>query len=252
MMKIDNRPLIGVILDEDTSKGGRFYQTSKGYFRAIYEAGGAPIALPYEQSSIIFAKNYCDALLSTGANIRFPDDFYISGEQSISNHSDRFAIEAQLIKIFLELDRPFLGICNGMQILGALNGAKMTFQLKSHQKGEILHNDSQTRHLVDIVKNTKLANILGEKSIITNSFHSEAILQISDNIDICAYASDGTIEAIELKNKNFAIGVQWHPELLWPNPLNDNDKINGISTQKLFESFVECAMKVSNLVGNTN
>lgn len=237
-MKVANRPLIGIILDEDTSNGGRFYQTNKGYFQAIYEAGGAPIGLPYEQSSLEFALNHCDGLMSTGARIKFPDEFYIDGEHSVAPFSDRYEIEAQLINEFVDQDRPYFGICNGMQILGALFGAKMTYQLKVHQNGEIDHNDPQTRHKVEIVKGTRLHNILGQSEIITNSHHNEAILQITDAIIINAYANDGTIEGIEIKGKKYAIGVQWHPELLWPAPKELNDQKFGESSKSLFCDFV--------------
>lgn len=237
-MIIDNRPLIGIILDENTSNGGRFYETNKGYFRAIYEAGGAPIGLPYEKTSLQFAIQNCQGLLSTGARIKFPDYAYIEGEKSTSPFSDRFEIEAELIKAFVEADKPYLGICNGMQLLGALNGAKMTYQLKAHQKGNIAHDDKQTRHKVEIIPNTHLHQILEASEITTNSHHSEAILQISDNIAISAYASDGTIEAIEIKGKKFAIGVQWHPELMWPNPQGEHDENSINYIKKLFCEFI--------------
>lgn len=240
-MLIVNRPLIGILLDEDTSNGGRFYQTGKGYFRAIYEAGGAPIGLPYEKTSIEFAQKYCKGFLSTGARIKFPDEFYIEGEHSISPFSDRFEIEAELIKIFLDEDRPYFGICNGMQLLGALSGSKMTYQLKVHTNGQIAHDDRATRHEVKIHKPSKLHDILGVDQAITNSHHNEALLELSENIIATAFASDGTIEAIERIDKNFAIGVQWHPELLWPNPIDEKDNINGIISKKLFEYFVNCA-----------
>lgn len=238
-MKIDNRPLIGIILDENTSNGGRFYETNKGYFRAIYEAGGAPIGLPYEKTSLQFAIQNCQGLLSTGARIQFPDYAYIEGEKSTSPYSDRFAIEADLIKAFVDADKPYLGICNGMQLLGVLHGAKMTYQLKAHQKGDIAHDNRETRHKVEIIPNTHLGKIINAPVITTNSHHSEAILYPSDNMIVSAKAEDGTIEAIEIKNKKFAIGVQWHPELMWPTPqgIHDENSINSI--KKLFCEFID-------------
>ncbi len=237
-MKIDNRPLIGIILDENTSNGGRFYETNKGYFRAIYEAGGAPIGLPYEKTSLQFAVQNCRGLLSTGARIKFPDYAYIDGEKSTSPFSDRFEIEAELIKAFVSADKPYLGICNGMQLLGVLHGAKMTYQLKAHQKGNIAHDDKQTRHKVEIIPNTHLHKIISANEITTNSHHSEAILNISDEIIISARASDETIEAIEIKGKKFAIGVQWHPELMWPNPHGEHEENSISNIKNLFREFI--------------
>ena len=55
------------------------------------------------------------------------------------------------IKAFVDADKPYLGICNGMQLLGVLHGAKMTYQLKVHQKGDIAHDNRETHHKVEIL-----------------------------------------------------------------------------------------------------
>lgn len=238
---MNKRPLIGILLDEDTSNGGRFYQTGKGYFRAIYEAGGAPIGLPYEKSSIEFAQKHCQGFLSTGARIKFPDEFYIDGEHSVSPFSMRYEIEAELINIFLDEDRPYFGICNGMQLLGALSGGKMTYQLKVHTNGKIAHDNRETRHEIAIKKGTKLQSIINCETCFVNSHHNEALLKLGENTIATAFADDGTIEAIERIDKKYAIGVQWHPELLWPHPESENDLQNGIISKSLFESFIKAS-----------
>ncbi len=240
-MLLHQKPIIGVLLDEDTSNTGRFYQTNKGYFRAIDAAGGVAIGLPYSENSIEFADKFCAGLLSTGARIKFNDDFYIEGEHSVSPYSERFEIECKLINLFLEKDLPYLGICNGMQILGALNGGKMTYQIMHHKGGEIEHDNKETRHLVFLKSPSKLKEIIGKDEITTNSHHKEGLMTLGDNTIASAHAKDGTIEAIELTDKKFAIGVQWHPELLWPKPENADDLEYGQYSQKLFTAFIDIA-----------
>lgn len=243
---INGRPVIGVILDEDSSNGGRFYQTNKGYFRAIEAAGGVAIGLPYSLASVQYCKENCAGLLSTGARIKFPKEHYIEGEDSTSPISDRFEIESKLIEAFLEMDLPYLGICNGMQVLGMLSGAKVTFQIQAHVSGDIKHDDKATRHEVIIDTSSKLAKIMGAEKIITNSHHSEGLLTASARIKISARATDNVIEAIERTDKSFAIGVQWHPELLWPSPENADDVVNGEYSRRLFCAFIEaCRTKTS-------
>ena len=44
------------------------------------------------------------------------------------------------------------------------------------------------------------------------------------------YSEDGIIEAIERKDKKFAIGVQWHPEMIY----NESEE-----SQRLFKSFIK-------------
>lgn len=240
-MLLGDRPIIGILLDEDTSTTGRFYQTNKGYFRAINSAGGAPIGLPYEKTSLEFAKIHCAGLLSTGARIKFDDDFYIEGEHSVSPFSERFEIECELIQTFLDMDRPFFGICNGMQLLGALNGGKMTYQIMHHNGKTIEHDNKETRHRIKVENGTKLHDIVGAEEFITNSHHKEGLLKLGENTIASAFAEDGTIEAIELSDKKFAIGVQWHPEILWPTPENPEDLIHGVYSQKLFKAFIDIA-----------
>lgn len=235
---LNEKPIIGIILDEDSSNGGRFYQTNKGYFRAIEAAGGVAIGLPYAHSSIEYAKQNCAGLLSTGARIKFPKEHYIEGEDSTSPDSDRFEIEKQLIEAFLDMDLPYLGICNGMQMLGMLSGAKLTFQIQAHIEGGIKHDDKTTRHEVIIEPNSKLSAIMQADKIITNSHHSEGILVASPKIQITAKAADNVIEAIERTDKTFAIGVQWHPELLWPKPENASDFGNGEYSKRLFSALI--------------
>ena len=50
-----------------------------------------------------------------------------------------------------------------------------------------------------------------------------------------AFAPDGLVEAIELPGERFAVGVQWHPEMLI-----DNDP----PTRRLFEAFIDAAKEL--------
>jgi len=46
-----------------------------------------------------------------------------------------------------------------------------------------------------------------------NTFHREALVDISEKVIVSACGSDGVVEAIEIPSQSFAMGVQWHPEL---------------------------------------
>jgi putative glutamine amidotransferase len=217
-MKIANKPLIAIVLDENTSTGGANYDTGKGYFRAIEQAGGVAVGLPYARDSLIFALSACDGLMSTGARIAFPVEWYIEGEHSPAPQSERFAIERALVEAFLEHDKPYLGICNGMQLLSCLSGCRMSGNAKAHADPAytppIAHDDRESRHPVSVVAGTRLEAITGTTSLTVNSFHREAVIIPSTSVTVSAYAPDGLIEAIERPDKAFALGVQWHPERL--------------------------------------
>lgn len=213
-MFLSGKPIIGIVMDENTSQGGNAYDTGKGYFRAIERAGGVAIGLPYSVDSLALAANHCAGLMSTGARIAFPVEWYVTGEHSPAPKSERFEIERALVTHFLQNDQPYFGICNGMQMLGCLSGCLMSGNALAYTDGTIAHDDRETRHNINVVAGTRLGQIVQSSVIRVNSFHREAIVQTSDQIVINAHAPDGLIEGIERPDKKFAMGVQWHPERL--------------------------------------
>ena len=54
------------------------------------------------------------------------------------------------------------------------------------------------------------------------------------NLILFGQSEDGVIEAIERKDRKFAIGVQWHPEIIF------NDSIEAI---RLFDRFIKSCTK---------
>jgi putative glutamine amidotransferase len=234
-MIINNKPVIGIIMDENTSQGGANYDTGKGYFRAVEGAGGIAIGLPYSLDSLDFARNHCAGLLSTGARIAFPQGWYVPEDRSPAPQSERFEVERGLVELFLALDRPYLGICNGMQMLGCLSGCLMSGNAKSYTDGTIAHDDRETRHVVMVTADTHLAAITGLPQLVVNSFHREALVRISDQVVVNARSPDGLIEGIELADKKFALGVQWHPERLI------DETADALS---LFKAFVAACQQV--------
>ncbi|HUT84964.1 MAG TPA: gamma-glutamyl-gamma-aminobutyrate hydrolase family protein, partial [Thermodesulfobacteriota bacterium] len=72
------------------------------------------------------------------------------------------------------------------------------------------HED--VRHSITVYEDTRLFKLLRESSCEINSHHHQAVKELGKGIICSALALDGVIEAIELKNHPFFIGVQWHPE----------------------------------------
>jgi putative glutamine amidotransferase len=70
----------------------------------------------------------------------------------------------------------------------------------------------QPGHAARILPGTTLETIVGKDEIQVNSTHHQAVKD-PGRAKISALAPDQIVEAIELAGR-FAIGVQWHPELL--------------------------------------
>jgi len=65
---------------------------------------------------------------------------------------------------------------------------------------------------VKIVRDSLLYSLIEKERIKVNTFHHQAVNDISADVRVSATASDGIVEAIEMKDHKFALGVQWHPE----------------------------------------
>jgi putative glutamine amidotransferase len=226
------KPRIAVIMDENTSVDGTRYDMPKAYFTAIQRAGGLPFGIPYLPDLVEIAVEEFDGFLSVGGRIHFPDSWYRDGETSKSPRSERLAIEEALMRGFLGRDKPVLGICNGMQMLGCLNGCRMSPDIRSLGSHILEHDRSGYLHPVSVKPGTALARIVGVARMDVNSFHREAVVEMSDRAVASAFAEDGTIEALEIPAYRFAIGVQWHPEALAATEHPGNS---------LFKAFVEAA-----------
>jgi putative glutamine amidotransferase len=69
-------------------------------------------------------------------------------------------------------------------------------------------------HQVRVEPASRLRDILGSASVLTNSLHHQGISLAGAGLKPVAWAPDGVIEAVELENHPFGLGIQWHPENL--------------------------------------
>lgn len=212
------RPTIGILLDYEAA--GSFssrphYALRTAYFDAIWHAGGLPMGIPYIEAARGAYLAACEGLIVPGGFYPFPPEIYGDAPSGEKLHP-RYAFERGLMADALDHDVPTLGICAGMQVMAASRGATMYRDIGNELNLDIDHLNErpaeETAHPVDIVAGTKLAEIAGTMAFHVNTAHNEALKDIPDGITVSARAPDGIVEAIELPDKRFAIGVQWHPE----------------------------------------
>lgn len=129
------------------------------------------------------------------------DGFILQGGTSPTKY------DIEIVKYIYEKDIPTLGICLGMQTMSlAFNGLIDYIGNNEHSSSlNYVHN-------ITIDPNSKLFSIINSNNIMVNSRHVERISKT--DLDIVAI-SNNIIEAVEDKNKNFFIGVQWHPETIY-------------------------------------
>jgi len=212
------RPLIGILLDyqsEGTFSSRPHNALRCAYFDAIAKAGGLPVAIGYAEGTADDLLDRIDGLILPGGFYPFPAGYYGKPDDGEPVHP-RAAFEVDLAEGALARDMPVLGICAGMQVLAAVRGGTLYRNLHDVYDTEIDHLNErpaeEVAHSVSITPGTLLHAITGRKEMDVNTAHNEAVATVPDGIIANAVAPDGVIEGLELPDRRFALGVQWHPE----------------------------------------
>lgn len=204
---------------------------------AVVQAGGLPVILPTLPPDETM-HDRCDALLLPGGPD--PDPLWF-GEEPLPGTGrispQRDAWELFLCKWYLKERLPILGLCRGAQILNIALGGDIYQDLDSQYEGVLKHfqdaPDEYPTHTIRIEPGSLLHRCMGATSIVVNSWHHQAIRKLGDNVRATATALDGVIEAIEVQNQPYAVGVQWHPESM----AGAGDE----RQQALMKSFIDAA-----------
>lgn len=190
------------------------------YVSSVIAAGGIPIILPVTTDKEILDKHLeiIDGLLISGGYDINPLRYNEEPHKLIQTTcEERDEFEFYLAKKAMEKSIPILGICRGHQILNVVNGGTLYQDISLKAGTYIAHvqanHGTEVSHSIDIDKDSKLYNILGETALI-NSLHHLAIKDVAPGFKAVATSKDGVIEAIEKIDGNFALGIQWHPEAL--------------------------------------
>lgn len=224
------KPRVGITPSpsEDQLSHGTFmrYAMAAPYVDAVIAAGGVPIVLPPQDGHSSELLDTIDALLLSGGGDVAPDLF---GEEhvhpatyGVSPLRDRFEID--LVRGAIERDLPVLGICRGIQVLNvALGGTLIQHLLDQRRSSDLVHRQNDAGlapdaigHEVTITPESLLSRVVdGVTTLGVNSFHHQAIRDLAPSLHPIAFAPDGVIEGVELPDRTFMLGVQWHPELMF-------------------------------------
>jgi putative glutamine amidotransferase len=138
--------------------------------------------------------------------------------EALSPERDR--MESLLLPAVMELDKPILGICRGIQFINASLGGTLWQDLPSEHPSNIEHHMNPPydafSHDVTLVPHAPLAELFpGVRTIPVNSYHHQAVREPAEGFKIMALAPDGIIEAMYRPASHFVWAVQWHPEFLY-------------------------------------
>lgn len=238
-----SKPCIGITASRSHRNHYSPHQRlSENYLYVIQNAGGLPVIIPscLQADDLKQAVGRLDGLLFSGGG-DIHSKFY-GGHPSITEKDidiKRDEAEMELVRLACSKGLPFLGICRGIQIINvALDGTIYTDLQESGMTGVRHQYDSQTpkdflAHNVQISGGSRLSQITKNSNITVNSDHHQGIDRLSCRLTASGFSQDGLVEAVELKNHPFGMGVQWHPECL------PDDKI----TRTMMKVFISEADK---------
>ena len=219
------RPVIGLCTALERARWSVWDQQAfllpRSYVDAVQRAGGIALMLPPDERAIDEPDAVLDLIdglvLAGGADI----DPGTYGEQAHTETRgtvpERDDSEIALTRRALERDQPVLGICRGMQLINVAAGGTLLQHLpESHG-----HHEHRRRpgtfdgadHDVRLVDGSLAARAAGEVLHATKSHHHQAIDRLGEGLEVTGWAVvDDLPEAVEVPERRFALGVQWHPE----------------------------------------
>jgi para-aminobenzoate synthetase component 2 len=149
------------------------------------ELGATTVVVKNDAIDPDFCKNFAGVVISPGPG-----------------NPQNAGVSIDAVKYCDDAGIPILGICLGLQVIGAAYGAKISSapELLHGRTSEIVHNGA------DLFKDIP-------NNFIATRYHSLAIEpdSIPEVLQVTATSSDGTVMGISHRTKNI-LGVQFHPE----------------------------------------
>ena len=184
------------------------------YVAATERAGGVAVLLPPQAAGADEALDRVDGLvLAGGADVDPLRYGEAPAERTSRPRVLRDEWEIALTRAALDRDIPLLAICRGLQILNVALGGSLHQHLpevtghEGHQPVPGVFGEVD----VNIVPGTRTAELTGPR-VRVSCHHHQALARVAPGLEVTGRAGDGTVEAVEVPGRAFAVGVQWHPE----------------------------------------
>lgn len=191
----------------------------RSYVNAVQRAGGLGLVLPPDDAVSAdpdLLLDRIDALmLAGGADIDPASYGAETHPATVGTWPERDRFEIALVRRALERDMPVLGICRGMQLLNVALGGTLDQHLPDSVGNEVHRALGGTfgEHHVRLAPDSLACSAAGVDGFVVWSHHHQGVEQVGEDLRVSGWSvEDDLIEAIELPEKRFALGVVWHPE----------------------------------------
>jgi putative glutamine amidotransferase len=160
--------------------------------------------LVFQGGADISPKSYKEEMIENG---RWPGDF------------NRDQYELKLMQWGFDNKVPMLAICRGFQLMNVFFGGTLYQDLKLQTNTGVEHRNAELydkiAHQVELTGGSLLKNFYPQEKVTVNSVHHQGVKQLGKDLIVDAICpEDKLVEAFHYKNleKNYCVGVQWHPE----------------------------------------
>jgi putative glutamine amidotransferase len=215
------------------------------YFLALTSVGAVPWMIPLldrDEATLRQIYERLDGVFVAGG-VDVEPTSYGEDRHALCGVTDppRDVVEMTLTRWALEDGKPFLGVCRGMQILNVVRGGSLYQDCNDEYPGSIKHDyfpnagfaRDYLAHSVRVQPGSHLHEAFEVSEAPVNSMHHQGIKALGEGLSPSAFSPDGLIEALEADGHPFAVGLQWHPEMLIESHPG---------THRLFEAFTEASM----------
>jgi putative glutamine amidotransferase len=219
------RPVIGICTPLERAQWSVWDQPAmllaRNYVDAVQRAGGLVLMLPPDVELVADPDEVLDLidglLLVGGADIDPEAYGHAAHEATVETVPERDSFEIALVNAAIERDLPVLGICRGMQLINVARGGTLLQHLPEHfgHGGHLrsIGSFDGADHDVSLRADSLAASAAGECKHATKSHHHQGIDRLGEGFVVSGRSTlDELPEAIELPDRRFVLGVQWHPE----------------------------------------
>jgi putative glutamine amidotransferase len=165
--------------------------------------------------------DHCDGVVLSGGEDIHPQRYHRPDLLAALNpdhiNTTRDAFEWAVTERGLQLGKPILGICRGLQLMNVYLGGSLIHDIPSvkniHGHGKVQEQDSS--HAILLEQGSLLEQATGVKEGVVNSAHHQSVAIPAPLLTVTAIADQYMIEAMEWKEKEdkpWLLLVQWHPE----------------------------------------
>ncbi|SLN17832.1 Putative glutamine amidotransferase [Roseovarius albus] len=218
------RPIIGITTHAPNDQivqdalYDRHYTSPALYVDAVRRAGGVPVLLPPDAADVTEWLDLAEGFVISGGTDIAPTlyDGDPDHPSLFPPSPKRDQAELDLTRALIEQRRkPALFVCRGMQMMNVALGGTLHEDIKG-AIGQDIHRGTDglwTQQEVQVDESSNLYRVMQAQTPAPYSGHHQGIKDVAEGLTVAATAADGIVEALEVTDHPYLIGVQWHPEM---------------------------------------